>query len=141
MFEQDYIVRLLVELAASIRRSLQRGRGEKDFKGACECLESSITEATDMNGVALLSLTPDSLVSVLQIANTDPRVVVYIANSLNLLHKYYKKLNNIELSKLRLEQAQALAQSYDFELSDSDVDNQDFDEEELMQSIEKIANK
>lgn len=76
MFERDYLVRMLVDLAAAIRRSLQRARGEKDIAGAAQTIENSISTATDLDGSVLLSLSPDSIAQVLQVSNTDPRVVI-----------------------------------------------------------------
>lgn len=141
MFERDYLVRMLVDLAAAIRRSMDRARGEKDLAGACEVLENSISNATDLDGSVLLSLAPESIAQVLQTTNTDPRVIIYIAHSMQLQSHYLEQLNNQQMSKLRLDQAKALASAYNFDLPQNidDVDDELFNEEEFLHSIEMIA--
>ena len=141
MFERDYLVRMLVDLAAAIRRALDKSREAKDLEGAVDTLENSITNATDLDGAVLMTLAPESIASVLQVANTDPRVVIYIAHSLQLQSHYLDKLNNSEMSELRFAQAKALAEAYKFDLPESidDIDDELFNEEEFLQSIEEMA--
>lgn len=138
MFERDYLVRMLVELASAIKRSIQKAKGIKDYDSAATNLESSISNATDLDGEVLLSLSPESIASVLQVSNTDPRVVIYIAHSLQLLCHYLKKLGRDEIAELRIQQAQALADAYNFSLSENieDLDNEEFDEEEFIKAID-----
>ena len=89
----------------------------------------------------MLSLAPESISAVLQTTNTDPRVVIYIAHSMQLQAHYLEKLNNPSLANLRLEQAKALAESYNFDLPENidDVDDELFNEEEFLNSIEQMA--
>lgn len=109
---------MLVELAQAIRRAMQKAREEEDFEAAAATLESAISNATDLDGGVLLSLSPESIAQVLQVSDTDPRAVVYIAHSMKLESEYLSKLNNKELSSLRLAQANALAAAYDIDLED-----------------------
>lgn len=141
MFERDYLVRMLVDLANAIRRSMQKARGEKDLEGAAQSLENSITSATDLDGSVLLSLSPESIARVLKVSNTDPRVVIYIAHSMKLQAHYLTQLGNNELANLREKQAQALASSYNFDLPQNmdEVDSELFNEEEFMNSIENLC--
>ena len=118
MFERDYLVRMLVEFAASIRRAMQRARDEEDLDGACMTLESSISSATDLDGEVLLSLSPESIAQVMQVSDVDPRVVTYIAHSMKLESEYLIELNNKEKAELRIAQANALARAYDIDLDD-----------------------
>lgn len=141
MFERDYLMRMLIDLAAAIRRSIEKSRSNKDLESAAEILESSISEATDLDGSVLLTLSPDSIAQVLQVSNTDPRVVIYIAHSMQLQSHYLEKLGNTQLADLRLKQAQALATAYDIELPDSvdEVDDDMFDEEAFINSINEMC--
>ncbi|MDO5329287.1 MAG: hypothetical protein Q4E88_04225 [Coriobacteriia bacterium] len=118
MFERDYLVRMLVEFAASIRRAMQRARAEEDLDGACMTLESSISNATDLDGEVLLSLSPESIAQVMQVSDVDPRVVTYIAHSMKLESEYLIELNKKEKAELRIAQANALARAYDIDLDD-----------------------
>lgn len=141
MFEQDYLVRLLVDLAAAIRRALDRSRGEKDFAGSAEILENSITNATDLDGAVLMTLAPESIASVLQVANTDPRVVIYVAHSMLLQSYYLEKAGKTQVAQLRAKQAKALASAYKFDLPEKieDVDSELFNDEEFLKSIEEMC--
>lgn len=141
MFERDYLVRMLVDLAAAIRRALDRSRDAKDLEGACETLENSITNATDLDGAVLMTLAPESIASVLQVANTDPRVVIYVAHSMQLQAHYLRKLNNEVVAELRDKQAHALAEAYkfDFPKNIDEVDDELFNDEEFLKSIEELC--
>lgn len=141
MFERDYLVRMLVDLATAICRALDKSREEKDLEGACETLENAITSATDLDGAVLMTLAPDSIASVLQVANTDPRVVIYVAHSMQLQAHYLRQLNNNSVAELREKQAQALAKAYNFELPENvdEVDDELFNDEEFLKSIEELC--
>lgn len=141
MFERDYLVRMLVDLAAAIRRALDKSREAKDLEGACETLENSITNATDLDGAVLMTLAPESIASVLQVANTDPRVVIYVAHSMQLQAHYLRQLNNDAMADLRQKQARALAHAYKFELPEKidEVDDELFNDEEFLKSIEELC--
>ncbi len=141
MFERDYLVKMLVELAAAIRRALDKSREAKDLEGACDILENSITSSTDLDGAVLMTLAPESIASVLQVANTDPRVVIYVAHSMQLQAHYLRQLNNTAVADLREKQANALAKAYNFELPKNieEVDDELFNDEEFLESIEKLC--
>lgn len=141
MFERDYLVKMLVELAAAIRRALDKSREANDLEGACDILENSITSSTDLDGAVLMTLAPESIASVLQVANTDPRVVIYVAHSMKLQAHYLRQLNNTAVADLREKQANALAKAYNFELPNNieEVDDELFNDEEFLESIEKLC--
>lgn len=128
MLEQDYIIRLLVRFADAIRRSLEATRGDRDPADAAALLESAIGEATDIDGEVLLSLSPDSIASVLQVSGTDPMVMEYLARSLLLASEYLEQANDKELSALREAQAYALAEAYEIELDHDDITPEAFEE-------------
>ena len=60
-----------------------------------------------MDGASLLSLTPESVVGVLQVSGTDPRVTEFIARSLLLSSEYLTQAKQGALASLRVEQARA----------------------------------
>lgn len=141
MFERDYLMRMLIDLAKAISLSLQKARGEKDIESAAMTLENSIGQATDLDGSVLLTLAPESIAQVLKVSNTDPRAVIYIAHSMLLQSHYLEKLNDFAKSDLRKKQAYALASAYNFDLPEdiTNVDLNDFDEEEFLKSIEDMC--
>lgn len=121
MFEQDYLVRLLSDFAAAIRRSIQRAEERHDLAEAARSLESAVSNATDLDGGVLLSLSPESIAGVLEVAGTDPHVTEYIARSLLLSARYHADAGEVALAELRRGQAHAVAKAYGHNLSDEDV--------------------
>ena len=111
MLEQDYLMRILLQFAEAIRRSWARSVEDRDPRDAANMLERAIGDATDIDGATLLSLSPESIASVMQVSGVDPRVSEYIARSLLLASGY--------LAALRAEQARALAEAYDLDLPDT----------------------
>lgn len=142
MFERDYLMKMLVDLAAAIRRSMSRAREDKDLKGSIDILNSSIGQATDLDGSVLLTLSPDSIAQVLQVSNADPRVVIYIAHSMQLQAHYLEKLNDLEMAELRRKQAFALSSAYNFSLPEhiEEVDEKMFDQDAFIESINEMCN-
>ena len=118
MLEQDYLMRILLQFAEIIRRSWMKADKERDPRRAADMLEDAIGQATDIDGGALLSLSPDSMASVMQVSGVDPRVTEYIAHSLLLASGYLREAGEDELADLREQQAHAVAGAYDIELPD-----------------------
>ncbi len=131
MLERDYLMRILLQFAEILRRSWFKARGDQDPMGAAEMLEIAVGEATSIDGATLLSLSPESIASVLQVMGTDPRVVEYLVKSLTLTSVYYEEAKVKGLADLRLEQAQALAKAYGIDIPQ--------DPEELVYSKSHIS--
>lgn len=119
MLERDYLMNILLQYAEIIRRSWFKARRESDPRGAVAMLESSVSQATDLDGATLLSLAPESMAGILQVSGVDDRVVGYVARSLCLASAYLDEAGDRQLAALRLEQARALADAYGVDLPDS----------------------
>ena len=79
MLEQDYLMRILLQFAEAIRRSWARSVEDRDPRDAANMLERAIGDATDIDGATLLSLSPESIASVMQVSGVDPRVSEYLS--------------------------------------------------------------
>lgn len=121
MFEQDYLMRMILQLVEGIRRSMELSRNKHDPESAAELLEATIGQATDLDGSVLLSLAPESIANILQVSGTDPAVVEFVGRSLLLESEYLQEAGNFEIAQLRASQAQALAQAYGFPLGDRET--------------------
>ena len=113
MFEQDYLMRLLMQFMEAMRRSIERADDGRDPAAAADMLENAIVD-----GSMLLSLAPESMASVLQVSGVDPHVTEYVANSLQLESEFLRSAGNDELAEVRAGQAQALASAYGLELAE-----------------------
>lgn len=122
MFERDYLMKLLAQFFLAIANSMRRRVEEHDPEGAAELLEAAIGEATDFDAAVLLSLSPGSIASVMQVSGADPSVMEYVGRGLLLASRYREEAGDTSLSELRAKQAYALAQAYGFDISDDGVD-------------------
>ena len=129
MFEQDYLMKLLLAFYQAMFKSLRRVTDEdEDPKEAADTLDEVVGNAVGMDGASLLSLTPESVVGVLQVSGTDPRVTEFIARSLLLSSEYRTQAKQGALASLRVEQARAVADAYGIDLPDDPTDLSDLKE-------------
>lgn len=128
MLQQDYLVRMLMRLAEAISKSLAKAKDDEDPDAAAELLEAAVGEATELDGAVLLSLSPESIASVVQISGTDPRAVEYIVRTLMLEASYLEDAGKPEKAALRNEQAYALAGAYDIDVDSVELTEEEFEE-------------
>ena len=134
MLQQDYLMRMLLQFFQAIKRSLELRNSQGDPKDAADMLEVAISDAVEMDGEALLSLSPDSIAQIMRVTGTDPAVTQYVAHSMLLESVYLSESGQDELSSLRAAQARAIAAEYGFELPD---DPSDF--ESLEEGLDQLA--
>lgn len=119
MFEHDYLIRMLMQLVEAIQRSLRLARGSiPDPQTQADLLEDAIGVATELDGGVLLSLSPESIASIMDVSGTDPTVAEYVGRTLYLISGYLAQAGKTDLALLRAEQALALAEHYGFELDE-----------------------
>ncbi len=133
MFEQDYLVHLLLQFFRGLMRANELREEKDDPQAAADLLESAIGEATEMDGATLLSLAPESIATVMQVSGIDPDVTQFVARSLLLESVYLEEAGN-DLSSIRAGQARAIAEAYGFDLPD---DPSDFDA--ITEGLEEAA--
>ena len=122
MLHRDYLVEQFVRFAEAIRLALSKGNGEEPNPlDAADVLEVAVGNATNIDGATLLLLAPDSIASILQVTDTDPDVVEYLARTLLLESTYLDEGGEPERARLRREQAHAIAAGYGIPLSDEQI--------------------
>ena len=122
MFEQDYLVRLLLQFFQGIAKSIERRTEHEDPQAAADLLEATIAEALDMDATTLLALAPESTAQIMRVSGIDPNVTQFVARSLLLESVYLEEAGNNALSALRAGQACAIAAEYGFDLPDDPAD-------------------
>lgn len=132
MLQQDYLMRLFLQFAEGIRRSMDYGK--HDPNEASESLEDAIFRALDMDADVMLGLEAESFASIVHISGTDSRVVEYVVRSLALEAFYLEQAGHTGKSNLRYAQACALARAYGVEEPER---NKVFTEEELAGMLEE----
>jgi len=128
MFEQDYLMRMLLQFMEAIRKSMLKAAGEQDSADSAKLLEAAIGDATDMDGDILLSLAPESIAGVLQVSGTDPRMAEYIAQSLLLEASYLRDAGNGDRADIRAAQAHAIADTFGFEIGLEELTEEEWEE-------------
>ncbi len=122
MLHQDYLMRMILALAQAITNSIEKTKNnEKDWEASAELLEATLTNATEIDGSLLLQLDAQSMTGLLQLSQTDPVAIEYIARTLLLESEYLTKAHKPALASLREEQALTLANAYDIPLSKEDL--------------------
>ena len=119
MLQRDYLVKMFTNLAQAIRRTIFNEKD--DPRGSAETLEQALTNATEIDGETLLSLSPESMASILQVTGTDPRVCGYVAHTLMLESDYLVQAGENDLAKVRAAQARALADAYNVDLDTTEA--------------------
>ena len=122
MLEQDCLMRLLLQFFKAMVRARELKIQQNSPLDAADALEEAIGNAVDIDGAALLSLSPDSIADIMKVTGTDPNVTQFIARSMLLESVYLNEGGNEELSSTRFAQAHAIARSFGFQLPDNPSD-------------------
>ena len=136
MLEQDYLVRMLVQFFQAMNRAAERAENKEhpDPQMAADMLETAVGEAVEMDGAALLSLSPDSIAQVMRVTGVDPNVTQFVARSMLLESVYLSDARQTALAAIRAAQARAIAEEYGFDLPE---DPSDFDA--ITEGLEEAA--
>lgn len=135
VLQQDYLLRMFLQIATAIRESLQRSRGEQDPEAAASLLDQSLEDATEIDGSLLLCMAPETMAAMLQLSQSDPLLMEYVARTVLLSSKYLYDAGEDERASLRKEQAFAVAHAFGIELSEESIKP-----EELEQFFETTQN-
>lgn len=122
MFTQDYLMRMILELAGAIRRSLLMNDDDDDPMAAAQLLEASLDGATEMDSSLLLSLEPESLSAMLKMSAADPSLMTYVSRMLLLESRYLETAQSHSTARLRHDQAFAVARAFGIPLDEEDVE-------------------
>lgn len=116
MFERDYLMNMLMQFFKGMIRANELRHEKDDPDLASSMLENLIAESLDMDGAAVLQLTPDSIAQVMRVTGVDPHMMEFIARSLLLDSLYLMEAEQSSKAQIRKEQAYAIAYEYGFDL-------------------------
>ena len=115
MLHRDYILEMIAEFCEAVTRALRHAL-EGGGVESCAEVESQIASVLDLDPMLALSLEPDSLVSMMVLSGMGSALAEYVAYALSELSDVYDELGEENLSKLRLAQAAAVAESFGCDL-------------------------
>lgn len=122
MLQEDYLMRMFSMLITAIRESILRAGQKEDPEAAAKLLDNALDGATEIDGSLLLSLAPETMSLMLQMSETDPKLMEYVSRTLLLSSKFYGQAGQLDMSQLRSGQAHAVASTFGLELADADIE-------------------
>jgi hypothetical protein len=105
--QQDYILRLIEQIAAMIRAALAR-LGNKGSEERPELAGQAIGLALSMDPAMAANLAPASLTALLQLGEVDSRVMALLQQALDIEATAYDDRGDYATAMLRRDQAEAI---------------------------------
>ena len=118
MFENDYVMRMILQLVRVLRRSLARQFPNRATE--LEDIEGSVAESVALDPRLMFSLTPESLVSLLELGNFDAQLAGYVVRSIYYESDLLEADGQLSKAELRREQADAIAVRFGLEVKPTD---------------------
>lgn len=112
-YGNDYVMRLIEQMGALVRRAFTRFREDGAVSEPLELTDAAIGMVTNMDASLFLRLSPLSMVSMVEISGYDDRVVVALAEALELQAEIYESEGSLIEAGVRRDQASALLESLD----------------------------
>jgi hypothetical protein len=119
MFQNDYLMRMILQMVQAIQRALEETRG--DPEESAQEIERVVGEAVDIEASLFFSLSPESMVSMLQIGNFDEQLGGYVLRSIYYEAELLEKAGYTQRADLRRAQADAVAKAYGYEITPEDL--------------------
>jgi hypothetical protein len=126
MFENDYIMRMILMLSRALRKSLFREYDSYDTE--IKDIEGKVAEALGLDPGLMFKLESESLVSLLQLGNVDPKLAIFAVRSIYYESDLLEDNGELELAELRRRQADAIAGAYGIEVTLADASPQAMEE-------------
>lgn len=112
MFEQDYLMKMIMQLVRALERSISVHKdGEVDPAREAEKLEDMVGMLLDADAQDLLTLAPESFASIARITCVDGASLELVARTLALSALYIRDAGMEELGEVRMQQACAVGAS------------------------------
>ena len=107
LYQSDYILRLIEQMGALIRRALELQRAGGDEQ-PYELAEQALGLALDIDPETAYQLSPESLAALLELSNQDERVLELIAEALEIEAESLQADAELMASEARRRQALAV---------------------------------
>ncbi len=112
-YQNDYILRIIEQMGSAIREALRRFSGGAPAEESIELTNTAIGLVVDMDASLFLRLAPASMVSFLEISGFDDRLILKLAEALDLQAEILLGEGALIESAVRREQAAAVRGSLD----------------------------
>lgn len=112
-YQSDYILRIIEQMGSALREAFARFQGGAGSEEPLELTEQAIGLVVDMDPQLFLRLSPQSMVSFVEIGGFDDRVVTKLVEALRLEADILDAEGTIVTARVRREQADALNDAMD----------------------------
>lgn len=116
MLQNDYIMRIIWDLAMMIRKSW--GLPELDKEKFTDDIESAVGEAVGIDPKLFFSLEPESAVAMMEMGDVDEDLAAYVTQAMFLEAKILEGEGNVRAAHLRRKQAIAIARRFGTNIPD-----------------------
>lgn len=116
MLQRDYILEIIADFSRAVTQALKQAYDTKDPK-SLEIVEQQVAELIDLSPETACALAPDSLVTMMLLSGVADSVAEYVSYALERASRIYDQLGDTDASGLRHLQAQAVAESFNCDLS------------------------
>ncbi len=107
LYQSDYILRLIEQMGALIRRALELERSGGDAQ-PYDLAEQALGLALDIDPETAYHLSPESLAALLELSNQDDRVLELVAEALEIQAESLQADAELMASEARRRQARAV---------------------------------
>ncbi len=112
-YQSDYLLRIIEQMGAALREAFSRFRAGAEPEEPLALTEAAIGLVVDMDPQLFLRLSPQSMVSFIEISGFDDRVVAKLVEALELEADILDTEGNIVEAHVRRDQARALDEARD----------------------------
>jgi len=107
-YQSDYILRVIDQMGAVLREASARLRGGDESAETFALIEGAIELVVDMDAKLFLRLSPQAMLSFIELSDLDDRVVGKLAETLELEADVLDSEGSIVEARVRREQSKVL---------------------------------
>ncbi|MBR3223981.1 MAG: hypothetical protein IKF78_01520 [Atopobiaceae bacterium] len=111
MLHRDYLLEVIEQFVATVSKALAGALLQRNIDDAKE-VEAAIADLVQLDPQTAMSLSPESLVTMMTLSGTGDAVAGYAAYALYRLGDAYDGMGEHDTADLRREQAMAIAQAF-----------------------------
>lgn len=112
-FQRDYVLRVIEEMGAALRLATRRFAEGAPAVESIDATNDAIAMAVDVTPELFLRMSPQSMVSLLEISSTDNRLIERVAEALLLQADVFETEGMLIEAGVRREQAAAMLEFID----------------------------
>ena len=128
MLERDYILMVISEFVRMVTEALRLAHFDRSEESFIQ-VETAVSELVGLDPKTALALSPDSLVQVMVLSGVGFEVAGHAAYALDRLADEYEDAGKDELADTRRMQAEAIAESFGWDLNRVPEELAELDEE------------